>query len=157
MALPIATSPHPLSEDQRESCFTSFNVPSVRGTARVVRRRVLEFARHLPLSKGDLQSIEIAVGEATVNAVRHGSPLEGVDHLQVTCEYQNEILTIEISDQGNGFMPANVPCPVAEDLKSDGYGICLMNGLMDQVRFSFGPDGGTTVRMVKRVSPVPQN
>jgi anti-sigma regulatory factor (Ser/Thr protein kinase) len=138
------------SDFERDSSFTSFDIPSDRGAVREIRRRVLEFARQLPFPKGDLNSIEIAVGEAAVNAVRYGSPLGQIDRLHVTCEFQGDLLTIEIIDQGAGFMPSAVPCPVAEDLKSSGYGLCLMSGLMDDVYFDSSPEGGTSVRMSKR-------
>lgn len=146
-----------ISDVERESSFTSFHLPSDRSAIKAIRRRVLDFSRHLPFSRSDLNSIEIAVGEAAVNAVRYGSPLGSVDQLQVTCEYQDDVLTIQISDQGAGFAPSTVPEPIAEDLKSNGYGLCLMNGLMDEVIFIFSPDGGTTVRMAKRVSPPQSN
>ena len=145
-----------MSDYERDPSFITFDLPSDRTAAREVRRRVLDFARHLPFSKGDLNSIEIAVGEAAVNTVRHGSPFGGVDHLHVRCEVHDGTLTIEISDKGQGFAPASVPCPVAEDLKSHGYGLCLMNGLMDDVAFDFTAEGGTTVRMTKHL-PHPAN
>lgn len=147
----------PISNYERDSSFTSFNIPSDRGAVREVRRRVLDFARQLPFTKSDLNSIEIAVGEAAVNAVRYGSPLGAVDHLHVSCEYRDGMFTIEISDQGGGFVPSNVPRPVAEDMKSNGYGLCLMNGLMDDVRYVFTDEGGTTVHMSKTVPVSPQN
>lgn len=144
-------TPIQIHDAERESSFGSFHIPSDRGAVREIRRRVMEFACQLPFSKSDLKSIELAVGEAAVNGVRYGSPLGPVDQLHVTCEYNDGTMTVQISDQGGGFAPGAVPCPVAEDMKSSGYGLCLMNGLMDEVQFSFGPEGGTTVRMSKRV------
>ena len=142
------------SEFEMESSFTSFNVTPDRGAVREVRRRVMEFARTLPFSKEELNSIEIAVGEAAANAVRHGSPLGPSDHFTVRCEYVGGTFTVEIIDQGGGFAPSMVPAPVAEDLKTNGYGLCLMNGLMDEVKFDFTPDGGTIARLTKKVRPV---
>jgi serine/threonine-protein kinase RsbW len=143
--------PVPIGDIDRDSIYSTFQIPSDRGAVREIRRRVMDFARQLPFAKGDLNSIELAVGEAAVNAVRHGSPLGSTDQVSITCEYHCGRLTIQISDQGSGFDTDRMSCPLPENLSSNGYGLCLMNGLMDEVAFTSGPEGGTTVRMCKHV------
>jgi anti-sigma regulatory factor (Ser/Thr protein kinase) len=128
----------------------AFELPADNRAARHLRHRVMEFARALPFSSSDLDSIEIAVGEAAQNAARHGSPRSGDDHLQVYCEHTPGEFVVEITDQGGGFHPEAVPSPIAEDLKINGYGLCLMQGLMDEIEFITASHGGTKVRMMKR-------
>jgi serine/threonine-protein kinase RsbW len=59
---------------------------------------------------------------------------------------------IEVSDQGEGFDPTSVPDPTdpANILKTSGRGIFLIRNFMDEVEWFARPEGGTTLRMVKR-------
>ena len=61
-------------------------------------------------------------------------------------------LKIEVKDQGEGFDPTSVPDPTdpANILKTSGRGMFLMRSFMDEVQWLMPPDGGTTVRMVKK-------
>jgi anti-sigma regulatory factor (Ser/Thr protein kinase) len=136
------------SEPERRSL--AFNLPVDNRAARHLRHRIMEFARTFPFTASDLDSIEIAVGEAAQNAARHGSPHGSEDHLQVYCEHKPGLFLVEITDHGNGFAPEAVPSPVAEDLKMSGYGLCLMQGLMDEIEFLTAAHGGTKVRLMKR-------
>jgi serine/threonine-protein kinase RsbW len=63
-------------------------------------------------------------------------------------------LSVEVSDQGQGFDPERVGDPLAEEnlLKTDGRGIFFMRSFMDEVSYTFPKGGGTTVRMRKRLA-----
>ncbi len=134
------------------SMSTAFDIPVDAAASREIRRRVMELAKTLPFTHGALSDIETAVGEAAVNAVRHGAVLESEHYVRVQCECQGDAFFVEITDHGHGFRPELVPIPVAEDMNLNGYGLWLMHGLMDEVEFSPAPHGGTTVRLVKRYS-----
>ena len=63
-------------------------------------------------------------------------------------------VTITIHDQGRAFDPTSVPepdlcCPL-EERPLGGLGLHLMQKLMDEVRFTFSPEEGNTIVMVKR-------
>ena len=128
----------------------SFDLAAGHGAVREARRRIMAVARQLPFTPNDLAAIDLAVGEAAQNAVRHGSSEGDGTVFHVLCRPHAGCLLIEITDHGIGFSPAAVPPPIAEDLKVSGYGICLMFGLVDEVEFIQPPDGGTTVKLVKR-------
>jgi serine/threonine-protein kinase RsbW len=131
----------------------TFKVPVTDRVIREVRNRIMEVAESLKFDESDLDSIETAVGEATLNAVRHGSPQGEENLLKVRCERNDEQFAVEITDEGEGFAPCDVPIPVAEDMNVCGYGLFLMRGLMDEVQYMRSPEGGTTVRLVKRFNP----
>jgi serine/threonine-protein kinase RsbW len=138
----------------RDWSTSTFAVHAGAGCARNVRHRIMDLARSLPFSSAELDSIEIAVGEAALNAARHGSPNGADDLLRVHCERNAGQFIIEITDQGEGFSPLAVSEPVAENMNCSGYGICLMKNLMDDLRFVSTEEGGTTVRMMKRYAVV---
>ena len=116
--------------------------------------KVLE-EKHWPES--DVMAVELALQEAVANAIRHGCKGDRTKQLQcaVTCDEAGEIV-ITVRDPGTGFDPSQVADPLdpANILKSSGRGIFLINGLMDDVRFS---DGGRELRMKKRKNESPQN
>ena len=64
----------------------------------------------------------------------------------------NSSVEIEVKDQGEGFDPKDVPDPTdpANIMKTSGRGIFLIRSFVDEVDWSMRPEGGTTVRLVKR-------
>jgi len=96
--------------------------------------------------------IDMAVREAVTNAIVHGNQEDEAKAVEVTFNCQEHVLEIEVKDQGEGFDPAEVPNPTdpANILKTSGRGMFLMRTFMDDVRWLTRPDGGTTVRMVKK-------
>jgi serine/threonine-protein kinase RsbW len=96
--------------------------------------------------------IEIAVREAVTNAMLHGNQEDESKTVELTLNCQGQELEIEVKDQGAGFDPTSVPDPTdpANLLKTSGRGIFLMRTFMDEVQWLNRPEGGTTVRMVKK-------
>lgn len=96
--------------------------------------------------------IDMAVREAITNAVVHGNHEDEAKTVEVTLSCLGRELEIEIKDQGEGFDPTSVPDPTdpANLLKTSGRGIFLMRTFMDEVQWLNRPEGGTTVRMVKK-------
>jgi len=105
--------------------------------------------------------VGVAVRESVINAIKHGN--RGDDRKLVTVEFAlvpgsgSTDLVILVRDQGEGFEPDAVADPLAPEnlLKSSGRGIFFMRSFMDEVDWYRAPEGGTEVRMVKRL-PVAQ-
>jgi anti-sigma regulatory factor (Ser/Thr protein kinase) len=66
---------------------------------------------------------------------------------------QDDSLVIKVTDKGKGFDPTKVKIPkIEEKLGSDhkrGWGLQLVQELMDTVEFESSPEG-TTVTMTKK-------
>jgi serine/threonine-protein kinase RsbW len=94
----------------------------------------------------------MAVREAFTNAIVHGNNEDEAKTVELTLNCLGHELEIEVKDQGKGFDPTTVPDPTdpANILKTSGRGIFLMRTFMDDVQWSTRPEGGTTVRMVKK-------
>jgi serine/threonine-protein kinase RsbW len=130
--------------------YASFTFDYSPESVRKIRRCVRLLAKSLHFSRDEVEAIETAVGEAALNAVKHGVPPSGNGVLKVVCKNKPGAFVVEITDQGPGFDLSRIPPPVAEKLKPSGYGIALMRGLMDRVDFFRARGGGTKVRLVKR-------
>ena len=97
-------------------------------------------------------AIVMAVREAVTNAMVHGNQEDETKSVEVIFNCLGNVLEIEVSDQGEGFDPTGVPDPTdpVNILKTSGRGIFLMRSFMEEVEWFARPEGGTTVRMVKK-------
>jgi len=96
--------------------------------------------------------VSMAVREAMINAVLHGNAYDPAKRVNLTFENNAQELQITISDEGHGFIPEEVPDPLAPEnlLKESGRGIFLMRAFMDEVRFrKLNP--GTEITLIKRL------
>jgi serine/threonine-protein kinase RsbW len=96
--------------------------------------------------------VSMAVREAMINAVLHGNKYDPAKRVNLTLEHNGKELTVTITDEGHGFVPEEVPDPLAPEnlLKESGRGIFLMRAFMDDVRFrKLNP--GTEIILIKRL------
>lgn len=113
---------------------------------------VAEFVQSCGVGEEAAFGIDMAVREAVTNAMVHGNQEDETKSVEVVFNCMGNALEIEVKDQGEGFDPTAVPDPTdpVNILKTSGRGIFLMRSFMDEVEWLARPDGGTTVRMVKR-------
>jgi serine/threonine-protein kinase RsbW len=96
--------------------------------------------------------ISMAVREGMINAVLHGNAYDPAKRVNLTMEQSGQQLIFTITDEGKGFVPDEVPDPLAPEnlLKESGRGIFLMRAFMDEVRFR-KLDPGTEITLIKRL------
>jgi serine/threonine-protein kinase RsbW len=107
------------------------------------------------LDEQDVFAVQLAVDEACTNVIEHAyADMSGDIHL--TCEIKPGECIIAIRDNGRPFDPQAVPPPDLdgdlEDRRVGGLGLYFIKKLMDEVRFSFDPDEGNQVVMIKKAS-----
>jgi anti-anti-sigma factor len=125
-----------------------FVLPATPQTCALARRIVLAEAARVPLAKEDLVDLELAVGEAFANAVRHGSPRGAEDRITLRTLHSGDAFVVEITDRGRGFDRSQLTPPSPEEIREGGMGILYMEQLMDAATFESG-QWGTTVRLTK--------
>jgi serine/threonine-protein kinase RsbW len=94
----------------------------------------------------------MAVREAMINAILHGNAYDPAKRVNLTFEQNGQELIVTVTDEGKGFVPDEVPNPLAPEnlLKQSGRGIFLMRAFMDEVRFrKLNP--GTEIILIKRL------
>ena len=131
---------------------TELSLPSRIDTVATAAAAVAEFLSRSGISDDAAFGIDMAVREAVTNAVIHGNRQDENKTVDVTLKSSPEAVEISVHDQGPGFNPEDVPDPTAAEniLKASGRGIFFMRTFMDEVDWLIRPEGGTTVRMVKR-------
>ena len=108
-------------------------------------------AKHMNLAEEKSAEIGMALIEATINAFEHSE--SDSENVEIHFVIQGDTLVIKVTDKGKGFDPSKVKIPnIEEKLRSDqkrGWGLKLIQELMDTVEFESTPEG-TTVTMTKK-------
>lgn len=142
---------------KREDLILRFwqTIPSTLPAVNRVIRRILRVARTMGCARGELDKVELALREALLNAIMHGSRGDPKRKVSVGCLCdETKGMLLVVRDAGPGFDPAQVPDPTtAENIySSHGRGIFLMRALMDEVHFEAG---GRQVLLKKAASRQP--
>ena len=116
-------------------------------------------ARRLGFDEESLHWTAMAVRESVVNAITHGNQSDPgkivfIDY-SVTPESGPVDFIVVVRDQGRGFDPETVKNPLTPEnmLSASGRGVFLIRQFMDDVAIRRAPEGGTEVRMTKRIRP----
>jgi len=98
--------------------------------------------------------LAIAITELVNNAIKHGNKKDPSKKVTVQLRLADSQAVATISDEGPGFNPENVPDPVAEEnlMKEIGRGIFIVRSLMDSIEFAFPKEGGTQVKITKKIT-----
>ena len=131
---------------------TELSLPSRIETVATAAAAVAEFVGRSGVSDDAAFGIDMAVREAVTNAVLHGNRKDENKTVDIVLKSSPDAVEISVHDQGPGFNPEDVPDPTAQEniLKTSGRGIFFMRTFMDEVDWLIRPEGGTTVRMLKR-------
>ncbi len=109
---------------------------------------IIEEIKKLNIAEADLFEIKLALEEALVNAIKHGNKFNPELSVEVKIKADANLLSICVTDQGEGFDFKNIPDPTKSDNlhKLSGRGILLIRSHMDDVEFS---DSGRKITMIK--------
>tara|TARA_B100000586_G_scaffold56935_1_gene38948 strand:- start:475 stop:888 length:414 start_codon:yes stop_codon:yes gene_type:complete len=106
-------------------------------------------AKHMNLDEEKTAEINMALSEACINAFEHS---ESKSEIEIHFKISDDRLIIQVTDSGKGFDKSKVDIPnIEEKISSEykrGWGLKLIEELMDKVKFDSSEDG-TTVTMTK--------
>src|ERR1044072_9383613 len=107
-------------------------------------------ARLRPISDETVADLKLALTEATSNSVRHAyGDAEGV--VEISYELAGDRLSIEVSDDGEGFDPSGeTDLGDLDNLNEGGLGIAIIRSIADEFDLTRGPGGrGSRLRFAK--------
>ena len=110
-------------------------------------------ARIRALSEELVADLKLALTEATSNSVRRAySDGDGAGIVQISYELLADKLVIEVTDEGEGFDPAEAEGP-PEELSEGGLGIAIIRAIADEVEIGAQPGGkGSRLRFEKALA-----
>jgi serine/threonine-protein kinase RsbW len=123
-------------------------IPSDPAEARRFQDRIEQLLQDARCNDHDLFSIKLALEEALVNAIKHGNQYDSSKSVQISYQLLSDRFVIQITDQGEGFDPEDVPDPTAvENLERPcGRGLMLMRHYMTEIRYN---ESGNSVSLSK--------
>ncbi len=114
-----------------------------------IREFVGKRARASGFSDKDIYSIQLAADEAASNVIEHAYAGMQNGTIQLSCDFNEKILTITLLDHGKQFDPAQVKDPDLNANLSDrqigGLGIYLMRKMMDDVQYQSSKSGNLLI------------
>ncbi len=103
--------------------------------------RLMARIESMPCARGNLDRVRLALTEALSNAIVHGNRQDPAKRVEIRAACaEEEHLIVSVTDEGEGFDPAQIPDPtLAENIfSSHGRGIFLMRKLMDDAEHRLG-------------------
>ena len=120
------------------------------------RSCVSAFATQLDPTLEEISDIKTAVSEAVTNCIVHAYK-EQIGKIYITAELSdNNTIKIRIRDRGCGIEnveQAMEPLYTSLGGERAGLGFAVMQSFMDGIKVNSAPGKGTTVTLVKKISP----
>ena len=99
-----------------------------------------------------LADLKLALTEAASNSVRHAYGDKDAGVVDISYQLFSDRLVIEVTDEGEGFDPAEAEGSAAE-LSEGGLGIAIIRAIADEVEFGARPGGkGSRLRFEKALN-----
>lgn len=119
-------------------------LPAEPGNDRMAVETVSAALRTLPLSPERLERLKIAVAEATLNALEHGSGYQSEHPIVIQVRASDQALKIGITNNGEQDIPAVTAVPdlaakLAGQQTPRGWGFFLIEHMVDEVQISNQP------------------
>lgn len=115
---------------------------------RDARQWVLDRARDEGVADGDAWAVELALAEALANVIRHGYSGRPGLNIGISLSIQIDRLELEVLDNARPFARDSVAILPLDTPRTGGYGLHLIEEVMDTVEYS-GDEKGGRLRMVK--------
>ena len=134
------------------------HIPSSPGSEKEAMQNAARVARGMGFSEDRVQDLMTAVSEACINAMEHGNKMDSKAMVGVSLRTEDKRLEVSVRDEGAGgdieTIKAEAGMPDMDskidgtDDRKRGWGIFLINQLMDEVEFLSDKDSGNVVKMV---------
>lgn len=118
-------------------------IPSYIGAGCDAIHEVLQKLEDFQWDENDIFSVQLAMEEAVVNAVKHGNRLDSGKKVRIAAKLADDFISIEITDEGSGFDPESLPDPTEEPHRDSpcGRGVMLIRNFMTQVKYNAKGNG----------------
>ncbi len=146
------TSAAATADGQTDGRTVRLTIPARAEYITLGRLALTGISRLRPLSDELLADLKLALTEAASNSVRHayGDGNSGV--VEIVYELHDDSLTIEVTDDGEGFDPAEAE-GAPETLTEGGLGIAIIRAIADEVEIGSQPSGkGSRLRFIKKLT-----
>ena len=148
--------PDAIAGDVDLRVLADFTLASEPGNERPAMEKVADAVKELPLSGQRLARLKTAVAESTMNAMEHGNRYDPEIPVRIQVWLLKERLLVRIIDRGSGPLSSltakgpNLEAKLENLQTARGWGVFLIERMVDEVRVSGNPDHHT-VELVMRL------
>lgn len=135
---------------QTEVEFTSS--PRNLGKCRELVRRVCDETPQAGMDESFISQLELAVNEAVANVMEHAYEGRATRPIRLRAELYDDRVMVQIRHEGLPFDPTSVTEPDFDGSKEGGFGVYIINSLVDEVDYVSDERGGHYINLSKRVS-----
>ena len=121
-------------------------IPSDTTEGLAVQEQIVTLMEKHEYSMRDIFAMRLSLEEAITNAIRHGNGSDVAKLVTVHADVGDEMMRVEVEDQGEGFIPEDVPDPTADEFidRPCGRGLMLMRAYLNYVEYT---NGGRKITM----------
>ncbi len=101
-------------------------------------------------SEETIAKLELAVGKVTVNIILHAYERQPDRPIELVIEADDTSASIWLYHQGRHFDPGTVPPPRFDGSKESGFGVYLIQQLVDEVQYFQDERGHCVVKLYKK-------
>jgi serine/threonine-protein kinase RsbW len=135
-----------------EGLVVRLTIPARAEYITLCRLALTGIGRLRSLSDELLADLKLALTEAASNSVRHAYGDQNVGVVEISYELLPDRLVIEVTDEGEGFDPADAQGP-PDELSEGGLGIAIIRAIADEVQIGAQADGkGSRLRFEKALN-----
>ena len=138
-----------IMEDPTEDQTIELSIPSHPQFLQVVRGMVAKVSAIMGLAPDLTGNITLAVDEACSNIIRHSYLNDPKGKIDMHIRFGNSQFKIVITDYGKKCDISQLKPRDLNNIRPGGFGLYIMNRVMDSVTYSCGIDGRNRVTMVK--------
>jgi serine/threonine-protein kinase RsbW len=141
------------SDANADAATVRLTIPARAEYITLCRLALTGIGRLRELSDELLGDLKLALTEAASNSVRHAyGEREDPGVVEISYELHSDRLVIEVSDEGEGFDPADA-AGASGELSEGGLGIAIIRAIADEVEIGAQPSGrGSRLRFEKALS-----
>lgn len=137
-------------ENYRE--VIDLSLPSRLSLEQVAVDAAAALAKLMGFSEDRIEDLKTAVEEACINSIEHGNKENSSIKVLVELTADDSKLQVDIHDRGKlvrgRIEKPDIDAKIAGKQSTRGWGLFLIQELMDEVEFDWNPETGNVTRMV---------
>lgn len=139
------TNTDPNNEPAYKTCVISSDLKETEIPKQAVLQELIKYH----YGDSGVFAVKLALEEALCNALKHGNQCDVNKKITIRYAVTSECVTIIVRDEGEGFVPEEVPDPTTPDRirMPSGRGIMLLRAYMDEVEYR---DHGREIFFMKK-------
>jgi serine/threonine-protein kinase RsbW len=142
-------------ESSGENTTVRLMIPSTLGFEKIAMDTAARLAEIAGLAPERTDDLCTAMAEACINAMQHGNRFSSQKSVDILFYLKQDTMEVEIFDSGEGIQ-THPPAPVLERKLAKkepprGWGIYLIENLVDEVEFGISTKHGHVTRLIMKL------